>query len=158
MEKLTLTWNTKFFDALSLRELYKILQLRQEVFILEQACVYSDLDNKDQKSAHLMAWQGDTLVAYTRLIPHGISYPDAVSIGRVVVAAEFRGSGIGRELMRRSMEAIRGLFGNHPLKIGAQQQLKAFYNGLGFEQTSEPYLDAGIMHVEMTLGFTPESP
>ena len=158
MENKILTWKVTPFDALSLEELYKILQLRQEVFIREQACVYSDLDNKDQQSVHLMAWHGTTLAAYTRLIPYGVSYRDAVSIGRVVVAEPFRGSGLGRELMRRSIAGVRDLFGNQMLRIGAQQQLKAFYNGLGFTQTSEPYLDAGIIHIEMTLGFLPESP
>jgi len=150
MEKAELTWKTASFDELSLAELYKILQLRQEVFILEQACVYSDLDNKDQKSAHLMAWYGDTLAAYTRLIPYGVSYADALSIGRVVVASGFRGYGLGGELMLRSIEGVLEWFGKHTIKLGAQQHLKNFYNGLGFEQTSDPYLDAGIMHIEMT--------
>ena len=152
MEKTELKWKTASFDELSLAELYKILQLRQEVFILEQACVYSDLDNKDQKSAHLMAWHGDTLAAYTRLIPYGVSYSDALSIGRVVVASAFRGSGLGGELMRRSIQGVQERFGRHTIKLGAQQHLKAFYNGLGFEQTSDPYLDAGILHIEMTRG------
>ena len=152
MEKTELKWKTASFDELSLAELYKILQLRQEVFILEQACVYSDLDNKDQKSAHLTAWHGDTLAAYTRLIPYGVSYSDALSIGRVVVASAFRGSGLGGELMRRSIQGVQERFGRHTIKLGAQQHLKAFYNGLGFEQTSDPYLDAGILHIEMTRG------
>jgi|SRR5690606_12992337 len=158
MESQILTWDVKAFNALSLEDLYRILQLRQEVFILEQACVYNDLDRKDQKSIHLMAWDGDALAAYTRLIPYGISYPDAVSIGRVVVARKYRGGGLGKELMVRSIEGAQNLLGHHPIKIGAQQHLKAFYNGLGFEQTSEPYLDAGIVHIEMTLGFVRESP
>ncbi|MGK6350626.1 GNAT family N-acetyltransferase [Parapedobacter sp. DT-150] len=152
------TWAIKSFDDLSLTELYKILQLRQEVFILEQKCVYSDLDNKDQKSLHLMCWLGDTLAAYTRLIPWGVSYPDASSIGRVVVAQHFRGQRLGEELMRRSIEAVYVQYGNQTIKIGAQHHLKTFYNHLGFEQTSEPYMDAGILHLEMTLGFTPKSP
>lgn len=152
MENLILTWEIKPFNSLSLEELYKILQLRQEVFILEQACVYNDLDDKDQKSAHLMAWHGDALAAYTRLIPYGVSYPDAASIGRVAVAAEFRGQRIGEELMVRSINGVQGLFGHHLIKIGAQQHLKAFYNRLGFEQSSEPYNDAGIVHIEMTRG------
>lgn len=150
MENVTLKWEVKPFDTLSLEELYKILQLRQEVFILEQACVYNDLDHKDQKSAHLMAWHGDRLAAYTRLLPYGVSYPDALSIGRVLVAAEFRSKGLGQELMVRSVECIQDLFGHHPIKIGAQQHLKVFYNRLGFEQTSQPYMDAGIAHIEMT--------
>lgn len=151
MEAQTLSWSTKPFGALSLDELYKILRLRQEVFILEQGCVYSDLDNKDQKSFHLMGWHGEVLAAYTRLIPFGISYPDAVSIGRVVVAGDFRGKGRGEALMQRSIAEAEALFGRHRIKIGAQQHLKAFYNRLGFEQTSEPYMDAGILHIEMTL-------
>ena len=151
MDKQRLAWLTKPFGELSLDELYKILQLRQEVFILEQACVYSDLDNKDQKSFHLMGWQEDTLAAYTRLLPHGVSYPDAASIGRVLIAKDFRGKGLGEELMLRSIDAVYQLFGKQTIKIGAQEHLKAFYNRLGFEQTSEPYMDAGILHIEMTL-------
>lgn len=151
MGELTLTWEIKPFDKLSLEELYRILQLRQEVFILEQACVYNDLDHKDQKSNHLMAWSGDALAAYTRLIPEGVSYPDALSIGRVVVAVEFRGKGVGEALMIRSIEAVKSLFGSRPIKISAQQHLKAFYRRLGFQQTSQPYLDAGIMHIEMRM-------
>lgn len=154
MDTQKLAWSTKPFAALSLEELYKILQLRQEVFILEQACVYSDLDNKDQHAAHLMAWHGGTLAAYTRLLPFGVSYPDALSIGRVVVAEGFRGQGLGEELMLRSISGVYALFGNHTIKIGAQHHLKNFYNRLGFEQTSEPYMDAGIPHIEMTLLLT----
>ncbi|MFC3197212.1 GNAT family N-acetyltransferase [Parapedobacter deserti] len=148
---LQLVWERKSFDALSLDELYKVLQLRQEVFILEQACVYSDLDNKDQNCNHLMAWQGPVLAAYTRLIPYGVSYSDATSVGRVVVGKDFRGKGLGEELMLRSIDGIYTLFGRQSIKIGAQEHLKAFYDRLGFEQTSEPYMDAGILHIEMTL-------
>lgn len=151
MDKQRIVWSTKSFGELALDELYKILQLRQQVFILEQACVYSDLDNKDQKSVHLMGWQGETLAAYTRLLPHGLSYPDAASIGRVLIAKHFRGQGLGEELMVRSIEGIYELYGKQDIKIGAQEHLKAFYNRLGFEQTSEPYMDAGILHIEMRL-------
>ncbi|WP_257667354.1 GNAT family N-acetyltransferase [Parapedobacter tibetensis] len=151
MDKQTLVWNTKPFETLSLDELYKILQLREAVFVLEQACVYSDLDNKDQKSFHMMGWHGDSLAAYTRLVPWGVSYPDAISIGRVIISKDFRGKGLGEELMLRSIKAAHQLFGNHSIKISAQERLKAFYNGLGFKQTSEPYMDAGIMHIEMRL-------
>jgi len=107
-----LIWKKKMFTDLSLDELYKIMQLRQEVFILEQACVYQDLDGKDQLSSHLMAWHGAVLVAYTRLVPYGLSYPDAMSVGRVVTAAGFRGQGLGAELMRRSINGLYGQYGH----------------------------------------------
>jgi len=151
MRNQQLVWQTKPFDRLSLEELYNVLQLRQEVFILEQACVYSDLDHKDQKSFHLMGWQGTTLAAYTRLLPKGVSYPDSASIGRVVVARDFRGNGLGGELLLRSIEAVYQLYGKQPIKISAQKHLTDFYRGFGFEPTSEPYMDAGILHVEMRL-------
>lgn len=163
MDGQRLIWNKKAFASLSLDELYKILQLRQEVFVLEQACVYSDLDGKDQLSCHLMAWHGDALAGYTRLIPYGISYPDAMSIGRVVIAAGFRGQGLGAELIRRSIDGLYEQHGHKTIKIGAQEHLHAFYSRLGFGQTSEPYMDAGILHIEMTLlprkplGFVRES-
>ena len=150
MEVQTLAWNARPFAALTLDELYRILQLRQDVFMLEQACVYRDLDNKDQHSFHLMGSHGNVLAAYTRLIPLGVSYADAVSIGRVVVSGDFRGKGFGEELMLRSIDAIEALFGRNTIKIGAQQHLHSFYNRLGFEQTSAPYMDAGILHIEMT--------
>ncbi|MGV3763213.1 GNAT family N-acetyltransferase [Parapedobacter sp.] len=151
MDRQDIKWAEKAYAELSLDELYKILQLRQEVFVLEQACVYSDLDNKDQLSRHLMAWHGDVLAAYTRLIPYGISYPDAMSIGRVVTAAGFRGQGLGTELMRRSMDALYAQYGHKAIKISAQQHLHVFYSQLGFVQTSAPYMDAGILHVEMAV-------
>ena len=157
-------WKTKGFTDLTLDELYKILQLRQEVFVLEQACIYNDLDGKDQLSSHLMAWHGGVLVAYTRLVPFGVSYPDAMSIGRVVTAAGFRGQGLGAELMRRSINRLYGQHGHKTIKISAQQHLRVFYGRLGFEQTSQPYMDAGIPHIEMTrlpeesLGFVGDSP
>lgn len=146
----SLTWRQKPFDELTLEELYRILRLRQDVFILEQRCIYHDLDDKDQLSHHLMVWEGGRLAAYTRLIPPGVSFPDAASIGRVVVAREFRGKGLGELLMRRSLEGVIALFGRQTIRISAQQHLHDFYRWLGFEQTSEPYMDAGIPHIQMT--------
>lgn len=150
MDTLKIKWEKKGFHDLSLDVLYKILQLRQDVFVLEQACVYNDLDGKDQPSSHFMAWHGDVLMAYTRLVPYGVSYPDAMSIGRVVTAAGFRGKGLGSELMRRSIDGLYDEHGRKTIKISAQQHLVAFYGRLGFEQTSQPYMDAGIPHIEMT--------
>jgi ElaA protein len=143
-----INWTCKPFAELTVQELYAILQLRSIVFVVEQNCVYPDMDNKDQGSFHLMGWQEDQLVAYTRLLPPGLSYPYC-SIGRVVTSPAARGGGIGRELMERSIRQCEILFGKGAIKIGAQLYLQKFYSSLGFEQTSETYLEDGIEHIEM---------
>lgn len=149
-------WIVKRFDDLTPHELYAILQLRNEVFTVEQNCVYPDMDNKDQSSFHLMGWLGDAntknlkLAAYTRLLPPGVAYEEP-SIGRVVTSPSVRRSGAGRELMNRSIQLITELFGQTPIKIGAQLYLQSFYSSLGFKQTSEVYLEDGIEHIEMLL-------
>jgi ElaA protein len=143
-------WLLKKFGELSPDELYAILRLRSEVFVVEQTCVFQDMDNKDQPAYHLMGWQGDTLVAYTRLIPPGIAYKYA-SIGRVVTSPLARGTGLGKTLMTKSIEETITLFGRLPIQIGAQVYLKKFYGELGFEQTSDIYLEDGIEHIEMVL-------
>jgi ElaA protein len=144
------SWICKPFDQLSLADLYSILRLRSEVFIVEQTCAYQDLDNKDQQSWHLMGWQDSLLCAYTRLIPPGISYPEA-SIGRVVTSGAVRRLGIGKELMEKSIEEARKLYGNTPIRIGAQVYLEKFYTTLGFIKSSDVYMEDGIPHIEMLL-------
>jgi ElaA protein len=141
-------WILKHFDSLSPLELYAILQLRNEVFVVEQNCVFQDADDKDQQSWHLMAWQEKKLLAYTRLVPPGEVYKHP-SIGRVVTSPSQRRTGIGRELMQRSIEAVRELYGNLPIQIGAQLYLKNFYESFGFEQISGIYLEDGIEHIYM---------
>ena len=143
-----ITWLCKTFNELSPSELYSILQLRNEVFSVEQNCVYQDCDDKDQPSHHFMGWQQNKLVAYTRLIPAGISYEE-MSIGRVVTSPSVRGAKIGKELMLRSIDKIRDLYGKNPIKIGAQLYLKRFYESLGFIQCSDVYLEDGIEHIKM---------
>jgi ElaA protein len=108
------------------------------------------MDNKDQPAYHLMGWQNDTLLAYTRLIPPGVAYRYA-SIGRVVTSPAARGTGLGKVLMTKSIEETIMLFGRLPIQIGAQVYLKKFYGELGFEQTSDIYLEDGIEHIEMVL-------
>ena len=142
-------WILKKFDELTAHELYSILQLRNEVFVVEQNCVYQDADNKDQASYHLTGWMNDRLIAYTRLLPRGIAYNDYVSIGRVVTSPSERGNGIGKELIQRSIEQLNNLFESVPIKIGAQIYLKKFYSEFGFQQTSDIYLEDGIEHIEM---------
>ncbi|MBX3255290.1 MAG: GNAT family N-acetyltransferase [Chitinophagaceae bacterium] len=143
-------WTLKPFEALSNNELYKILQLRAAVFIVEQQCAFQDIDDKDQKASHVCAWEADKLIAYTRILPPGISYTEA-SIGRVVNSASVRGSGIGRELMQRSINAVYQLFGQVSIRIGAQFYLKNFYESFGFVQDSDIYLEDNIEHIKMIL-------
>jgi ElaA protein len=142
-------WVLKKFDELTSYELYSILQLRNEVFVVEQNCVYQDADNKDQASYHFTGWKNDKLIAYTRLLPKGVAYNDNVSIGRVVTSPSERGNGIGRELIKKSIEQLNNLFESVPVKIGAQIYLKKFYTEFGFQQTSDIYLEDGIEHIEM---------
>lgn len=145
-----LHWTLKKFEALTTVELYKILQLRTAVFVVEQHCVFQDMDNNDQASWHLCAWHNNEPVAYTRLLPPGISYKEA-SIGRVLSSKAVRGKSIGKELMQRSIEGIHELFGRAPIKIGAQLYLKNFYEGFGFKQVSDIYLEDDIEHIKMLL-------
>ena len=145
---MSLTWRLKTFDDLSPAELYAILRLRSEVFVVEQHCVYQDMDNKDQHAYHLMGFEGNNLLAYTRLLPPGISY-DFASIGRVVTSPAARGRGLGKSLMEESIAEIERIFGRVRIRIGAQYYLKEFYRSLGFEQTSNIYDEDGIDHIQM---------
>lgn len=145
-----LIWSYKPFDLLTTRELYSILQLRNEVFVVEQNCVYQDIDDKDLKSHHLMAFDGEILAAYSRVLPPGLSF-DETSIGRVITAPSHRGKGIGIELIEKAIEAAHLTFGVKAIKIGAQLYLQKFYESFGFVQTSAVYLEDGIEHIEMQL-------
>ena len=143
-----MNWILKKFDSLTPQELYSILQLRSEVFVVEQNCVFQDMDNKDQQCYHFMGWQNDLLFAYTRLVPPGLSYEEA-SIGRVVTSPAGRGSGIGKTLIEKSIEEVFNLYGKGSIKIGAQLYLKKFYTSFGFEQIGDIYDEDGIDHIKM---------
>lgn len=145
-----MNWILKKYTELSTDELYAILQLRSVVFVVEQNCPYLDLDDKDQHSWHLLGWQDDQLVAYTRLLPAGVAFEEP-SIGRVVTSPVVRRTGIGRILMQKSIEACYTLFGKQPIQIGAQRYLETFYGSLGFEISGSPYLEDGIPHIHMIL-------
>jgi ElaA protein len=145
-----LNWILKKFEALTPYELYNIMWLRNEVFVVEQNCVYQDADYKDQKGWHLMGVDEDNkLMAYVRLLPKGVSYEKEPSIGRVVTNPAARGTGVGRELMQIAIQQCHELFGKTDIKIGAQFYLFKFYSSLGFKQTSEIYLEDNIEHIEM---------
>lgn len=141
-------WTLKKFDELTPFELYSILQLRNEVFVVEQNCVFQDADNKDQPAYHLMGWREEKLVAYSRLIPSDIAYEFA-SIGRVVTSPAERRSGVGKMLMKQSIECVTKLFGPVTIKLGAQLYLRQFYESFGFVQSGDIYIEDGIPHVEM---------
>jgi ElaA protein len=143
-------FSLKSFDVLTPNELYQILTLRSEVFVVEQQCVFLDMDQKDQKSQHLMIWDKNILVAYCRILPAGISYAEP-SIGRVVSSPKYRRTGAGRALMEQAIEITKQQHGNQPIRIGAQLYLKKFYSSLGFEAQGDIYLEDGIEHVEMIL-------
>lgn len=141
-------WKIKPFETLSTNELYDILRLRSEIFVVEQNCVYLDLDGKDKLSLHLFGECEGKIVAYSRLFRPGITFDNA-SIGRVVVAANYRNRKWGHDLMREAIAAIQSHFGESKITIGAQLYLKKFYESHGFVQTSEMYLEDDIPHIEM---------
>lgn len=149
MSSPTLTWRCLPFDALHARNLYALLQLRTEVFVMEQNCVFQDMDGADAQCFHLLGEQdGSTLAAYARLVPAGLKFTEA-SIGRVVTLPAARGGGLGHVLMREAVQALHGLWGVQPIRIGAQARLQAFYQQHGFEPDGAIYIEDGIDHIEM---------
>ncbi|MBN8835662.1 MAG: GNAT family N-acetyltransferase [Sphingobacteriia bacterium] len=143
-----LNWTIKKFEELTPFELYALLRLRSEVFVVEQNCVFLDMDNKDQFSHHILGWDGAILAASTRLIAPGKVYKE-MSIGRVVTSPARRNAGYGKALMLFSIDACYRLFGEGPIRIGAQLYLKKFYESLGFIVCGDVYDEDGIDHVEM---------
>ena len=147
-----LTWQCSPFDELSTKVLYAILRARQVVFVVEQNCPFLDADDVDQHCLHLLGWQvqgsNNALVAYARLVPPGVKYAEP-SIGRVITSPEFRGQGLGKELMLRAVHAMDEVYPGLAIRIGAQQYLESFYSGFGFVTVSPTYIEDGIPHVEM---------
>ncbi|KAF2507431.1 GNAT family N-acetyltransferase [Flavobacterium foetidum] len=145
---MTFSHTIKSFDELTNHELYDMLRLRSEIFVVEQNCVYLDLDNKDQKSFHLLYYVDGALSGVTRLLPEGLSYNES-SIGRVVIAPSRRGLGLGVQLMEASIAGCEEKFGKSPIRISAQYHLSKFYQSLGFVEQGEVYDEDGIPHIEM---------
>ncbi|HUH48025.1 MAG TPA: GNAT family N-acetyltransferase [Arenibacter sp.] len=138
----------KTFDELHIRELYQILQLRSEVFVVEQHCAYQDLDGKDYRALHITGKKNDSPVAYARIFGPG-DYFEEVSIGRVIVKKEERGQGFGFLIMEASLKVITDRFGSVPICISAQKYLTKFYNSQGFIEMGNEYLEDGIPHFKM---------
>ncbi|MBO3115267.1 GNAT family N-acetyltransferase [Winogradskyella sp. DF17] len=141
---------TKSFNELNTDELYKLLQLRSEVFVVEQDCVYQDIDDKDQRALHILGFKDGSLVAYTRVFKPG-DYFNEASIGRVVVEENERNHSYGYAIMKASIEAIKNKFKTLDIRISAQTYLTKFYNNLGFYKVGEEYLEDGIPHINMLL-------
>ena len=138
----------KSFNELSIIELYKILRLRAAVFVVEQNCVYQDIDDKDQKALHVLGYKNQEIVAYTRIFDSGDYFTEA-SIGRIVVSKTDRKYGYGHDLMKKSIEGIEKIFSSKSIKISAQCYLKKFYENHGFLQIGDDYLEDGIPHIAM---------
>lgn len=141
---------SKDFELLTPAELYEILKLRNEVFIVEQNCVYPDLDNKDQEATHILMMQNDQLAGYARILEPGVSYQEP-SIGRVVVSKKFRSTGAGKFLMQYCLQKTKTMFPGHDLVISAQSYLLKFYGDLGFIPEGSEYLEDDIPHTKMRL-------
>ena len=143
-----LTFKIKRFNELSLSNLYRILQLRSEVFVVEQNCIYQDIDGKDEKALHVLGFYNEEIVAYTRIFDKGY-YFDEVSIGRVVTSPKIREKKWGHDLMKVSIETVEKEFKTSEITISAQEHLKRFYEAHQFKQTSEMYLEDDIPHIQM---------
>lgn len=138
----------KAFEELTLHELYQLLQLRSEVFVVEQDCVYQDIDGKDQKALHVLGFDNNKVAAYTRIFPPGIYFSEA-AIGRVVVDRDARNKAYGHLILKASIEAINKRFNTGKIKLSAQTYLTKFYEKHGFRQIGEGYLEDGIPHIAM---------
>ncbi|QYF95112.1 GNAT family N-acetyltransferase [Massilia sp. PAMC28688] len=151
-EQISIAWQWRAFADLSPADLYAVMQQRQDVFILEQTCLYPDLDGLDQEAHHLLGWRvadgRRQLVAYLRCLAPGAKYTE-MSLGRILTTGAARGSGMGRELVARGIAHAERQHPGHRIRIGAQQRLERFYNEFGFVTLSAPYDEDGIMHIDM---------
>ena len=144
-------WKIKEFNELSVNELYQILKIRQEVFIVEQTCYYLDADGYDEKAIHLWAEKEGEILAYCRIFKEGVKYEEP-SIGRVLTNLNFRNFKLGKILMKLALELIEARLGSKKVRISAQDYLIKFYNEFGFYDTGKKYLEDDIPHTEMARG------
>lgn len=144
-------WVNKTFSELNTAELYDLLKLRVDIFVVEQTCFYPDLDNHDRhpETRHLFCYQDDVMTAYLRILPKGLTYENHISIGRVVTDSSARGTGLGHKLMLEGLALCLNYFPNETIKISAQEHLEKYYNQHGFERVSEMYLEDDIPHIAM---------
>ncbi|WP_409296525.1 GNAT family N-acetyltransferase [Peribacillus sp. SCS-26] len=150
-----MVWRLKQFNELTSIELYNILQERTRVFVVEQDCPYQEVDGKDLEAYHLFKENDSGIMAYLRVLPPGVSYPQA-SLGRVMVKEEYRGEGLAKELVTMGLEVIRQELGENAVKIQAQNYLKKFYGSFGFQAVTGIYLEDNIPHIDMVLEMSGE--
>ncbi|MBZ9607740.1 GNAT family N-acetyltransferase [Clostridium estertheticum] len=143
-----MNWEIKKFNELSGEEVYEILKLRSEVFVIEQQCIYEECDGKDNKSYHLFAKENGQIIVYLRILEKGVSYNE-ISIGRVLTDKKYRGKGLAKQMMLRAIGFIENNLNEKAIRIGAQEYLINFYSSLGFVRVSEVYLEDNIPHIEM---------
>lgn len=143
-----LIWQSAAFSELSATQLYAILAARSEVFVLEQNCLYQDIDGMDLDCLHLIAWNGAQVAAYLRILPPGLKYPE-VSLGRVITSQNARGSGIGKLLLTKAMQQIQATYPGQPVRIQAQSYLEKFYQSFGFVTVSDVLFEDDIPHFMM---------
>ena len=141
-------WKIKKFEELTVFELYEILKAREEVFIVEQNCIYHDIDSNDQDSYHLFLEDEGQIISYLRILPRGVKY-DEVSIGRVLTKISHRRKGYGEVLVQKAIDFVEEALGEKEIRISAQSYLRGFYGDLGFKVVSDVYLEDGIDHYEM---------
>jgi ElaA protein len=148
MQAADIAWQHTAFDALSVHQLYAILRLRTDVFVMEQNCAFQDMDGFDAQAVHLMGYSQGKLVAYARCFPAGVKFKEA-SIGRVITSLALRGQGAGPVVMQQAISCVEQHWGVQPIRIGAQAHLDNFYGKLGFIKTGAPYIEDNIPHIEM---------
>lgn len=144
-----IAWSFRSFQDLSKDDLYAILSLRQDVFIIEQQSIYRDLDFLDQKATHLMGMMDDKLAAYMRLLPPGTVYPDSFCVGRFVTAPFARQQGLGKAAIEQARDYFKKIDSNTPIRGSAQLYLVKWYESLGFQTEGQPYDDGGVPHIDV---------
>jgi ElaA protein len=146
-------WKLKPFNTLTNKELYTILKLRSEIFVVEQTCIYQDIDGLDEASMHLYFIDKQNIAVYARILTPDVSYKGYTSIGRVLVNKTHRKLGLGHQLMQKAIVYLKENYSTYPIKIGAQLYLKKFYESHGFVQIGADYIEDGIPHIHMVLEF-----
>ncbi|MDE2428643.1 MAG: GNAT family N-acetyltransferase [Burkholderiales bacterium] len=147
---LQLQWQCSAFADLTTTQLHAIYAARSSVFVVEQHCVYQDIDGNDPACHHLIAWNGNEVAAYLRIVPPGLTFPEP-ALGRVLSTSDWRGNGTGKQLIANGIKALRAIYPGQPVRIGAQAYLEKFYGSFGFVTVSDVYLEDDIPHIEMLL-------